>query len=424
MNRGFVLKGDICDSRAGGALNTVQDGYVVCVDGISQGVFHELPEAFTHLPLIDCSHHMIVPGLVDLHTHAPQYAYRALGMDLELLDWLNTYTFPEETRYGDLAYALAQYERIAQDLRRGPNTRCVLFGTVHLPATELLMELMEKTGLITLVGKVNMDRNAPDTLAEKDAQQSLSNTRLWLEHCKGRFTRTGPILSPRFIPSCSDQLMEGLAELQEQEGLPLQSHLSENPKECSWVGELCPASGSYTQAYARFGMIAPGRRTVMAHCVWCKPEEIQLLKESGTFVAHCPQSNANLASGIAPLRTYLREGLSVGLGSDIAGGAHSSIFRAMSDAIQFSKLRWRLTDDSLAPLTVAEAFYLGTRGGGAFFGKVGSFEEGYEMDALVIDDSDLTTPCVRSLEDRLSRIIYLSDERQILHKFVRGERLF
>lgn len=424
MNQGFVLKGDICDSRGENELLTLPGGYVVCMDGVCRGVFAQLPEAYASLPLVDCSGKLILPGLVDLHMHAPQYAYRGLGMDLELLDWLNTYTFPEESRYGDRDYAKAQYAKVASDLRRGPNTRSILFGTVHLPATELLMELLEETGLITMVGKVNMDRNAPQSLAEKDWEQSLSDTRLWLERVEGKFSRTRPILTPRFIPSCTDPLMEGLARLQAERDLPLQSHLSENQKECDWVQALCPISQNYAHAYARQGVIGPGRRTVMAHCVWCTPEETQLLKDSGTFVAHCPQSNTNLASGIAPIRTYLREGVPVGLGSDVAGGANSSIFRAMADAIQVSKLRWRLVDDALEPLTVAEAFFLGTRGGGAFFGKVGSFEEGYEMDALVIDDGALDTPCAQGLEDRLARVVYLPEEAPLLHKFVRGEQLF
>lgn len=142
------------------------------------------------------------------------------------------------------------------------------------------------------------------------------------------------------------------------------------------------------------------------------------------LIAHCPASNTNLSSGIAPVRRFLRDGLRVGLGSDVAGGTHTSIFRAMADAIQVSKLRWRLVDQSLAPLTVSEAFYLGTLGGGAFFGKVGSFAPGYEFDALVIGDTRYTPQEEMDLETRLERTVYLSDERDIQHKFVQGRRLF
>ena len=148
------------------------------------------------------------------------------------------------------------------------------------------------------------------------------------------------------------------------------------------------------------------------------------MKERGVFVAHCAQSNMNLASGAAPVRTYLEQGISMGLGTDMAGGYSISIFRAMTDSIQASKLRWRLLDETKAPLTMEEAFYLGTLGGGAFFGNVGSFEKGYELDAIVIDDSRLLPPHVLSLRERLERVIYLSDERDITDKYVAGVKLF
>ena len=148
------------------------------------------------------------------------------------------------------------------------------------------------------------------------------------------------------------------------------------------------------------------------------------MRDNGVFVAHCPQSNTNLSSGIAPVRTYLDEGIQVGLGTDVAGGVGESIFRAMADAIQVSKLRWRLVDESLKPLTVEEAFYLGTKGGGAFFGKTGSFEPGYELDAVVLNDESLRHPQPLDLKDRLERFIYISDERHIDAKYVAGCQVF
>ena len=135
------------------------------------------------------------------------------------------------------------------------------------------------------------------------------------------------------------------------------------------------------------------------------------MKNNGVFIAHCPQSNMNVSSGIAPVRTFLREGQQVGLGSDVAGGAHLSIFRAMTDAIQCSKLRWRLVDQGDPALTMAEALYLATKGGGTFFGKVGSFEPGYEFDAIVMDDAGLPTTRMCTLAERLERVVYLSDGR-------------
>ena len=188
--------------------------------------------------------------------------------------------------------------------------------------------------------------------------------------------------------------------------------------------ELCPGAKSYGDAYHAFGLFGgPACPTIMAHCVYSEGEEAELLKERNVFIAHCPASNTNLSSGIAPVRRFLRDGLRVGLGSDVAGGTHVSVFRAMADAIQVSKLRWRLVDQSLAPLTVREAFYLGTLGGGAFFGKVGSFAPGYEFDALVIDDARYTPQRRMELKTRLERTVYLSDDRDIRHKFVQGRKI-
>lgn len=419
----FVIKGDICYSSTPEKLTTISNGYVVCIEGIAQGAFETLPEQYARLPLIDHSRKLIIPGLVDLHIHAPQFAFRGIGMDLELLDWLKQHTFPEEARYGDLAYAEDAYKIFVDDLLHGFTTRSSIFATIHRESTLLLMQLLEKSGLVSLVGKVNMDRNSPETLREKSASASLEETTSWLELCES-FQKTRPILTPRFIPSCTDELMRGLSEIQERFSLPVQSHLSENHAEIAWVKQLCPTSKNYADAYARFNLFGENAPTIMAHCVWCTEEELEMIKERNVFVAHCPQSNENLSSGIAPVRSFLERGISVGLGSDVAGGCHTSIFRAMTDAIQVSKLYWRLVDDTKRPLLYQEAFYLGTVGGGAFFGKVGRFEEGYEFDALVIDDTAIATPLELSLEQRLERTLYLAETRHLTEKYVAGERVF
>ena len=218
--------------------------------------------------------------------------------------------------------------------------------------------------------------------------------------------------------------MRKLKEVQKKYDLPVQSHLSENQGEIAWVQELCPESRFYGDAYDQFGLFGGDVKTIMAHCVSSTEEEIELMRERGVYVAHCPESNTNLSSGVAPVRTYLDKGVNVGLGSDVAGGSKESIFYAMAHAVQVSKLRWRLQDTSLKPLTVEEAFYLGTMGGGSFFGKVGSFMEGYEFDALILDDSDIRHPQPLSLKERLERFIYLSDERHIKGKIVAGNRIF
>jgi len=423
MAEKFVLKGNICYSHNARRLECMEQGYLVCEDGKSAGVYKELPQIYAGFPLTDYGDRMIVPGLTDLHIHGPQYPFRGLGMDLELLDWLNTRTFPEEARYSDREYARNAYRIFAEDMKRGGTTRACIFGTLHREATVELMDLMEATGLKTMVGKVNMDRNCPDFLVEESAEASLRETRLWLEEIKGRYSNTQPILTPRFIPTCTDELMEKLKGLQKQYGLPVQSHLSENMGEIAWVKELCPWSECYGDVYDHFGLFGGDVKTIMAHCVWSGEEETERLRERGVYVAHCPQSNTNLSSGIAPVRRYLDQELKVGLGTDVAGGSSASVFRAMADAIQVSKLRWRLQDESLKPLTVTEAFYLGTKGGGSFFGKVGSFEVDYEFDALVLNDSGLRHPQPLNLQERLERFIYLADERHIEAKYVAGKKV-
>ena len=283
------------------------------------------------------------------------------------------------------------------------------------------MELLEKAGLCCYVGKVNMDRNSPDILRET-CEESLAETRQWLLD-SAAFTKSKPMLTPRFTPSCTDELMAGLGELQKEFGVPMQSHLSENLSEIKWVSELCPGTRFYGEAYEQFGLFGGECPTVMAHCVWSGAEERARMKENGVFIAHCPQSNMNVSSGIAPIKSYLLEGQKMGLGSDVAGGAHLSIFRAMTDAIQCSKLRWRLVDQNTPALTMPEVLYLATKGGGAFFGKVGSFEPGYEFDAIVMDDSNLPTTRLCSLPERLERMIYLGDGAPCA-KYVQGQRLF
>ena len=342
-------------------------------------------------------------------------------MDLELLDWLNTHTFPEEAHYADLEYAGRAYDIFANDVRRSATTRAVVFGTMHVEGTELLMDKLEQTGVVSYVGKVNMDRNGGENL-EETTEASATDTRRWLADVEGKYERTMPIITPRFTPSVTDELMAQLADMAREHNLPVQSHLSENPSECGWVKELCPWSECYGDAYDHFGLL--GNRTVMAHCIYSDDREVELLSASGTYVAHCPQSNAQLSSGIAPIRRYMDLGMNVGLGTDVAGGANLSMFRCMSDAVAVSKLRWRLVDDSLAALTTQEALWLATVGGGSFFGKVGSFEEGYEFDALVLDDSAIATPRDLDVWERVERYVYLAEEGgKIARKYVRGREI-
>ena len=425
MNNSFILKGNICHTPLAGELVVRENAWTVCEDGVCRGVFDALPAQYAGLEVVDCGDRLILPGMVDLHTHAPQFAYRGTGMDYELLDWLDYVAFPEEMRYADVAYARRAYGQLADRLKASATTRVVMFGTVHAAATLALMDCMERSGLVSYVGKVNMDRNAPPELTEDHSGGIGADTRRFIEESLSRgYRRTKPIITPRFVPSCTDGLMEALGELRREYGLPVQSHLSENPDEVRLVAELAPRAEFYGDAYDRFGLFGQGGNTVMAHCVYSTPPEVERMKRNGVWVAHCPSSNMNIASGIAPIRRYLEQGLRVGLGSDVAGGTAESMFRAVTDAIQMSKLYWRYIDSKAYPLTFPEAFYLATRGGGSFFGKVGSFEPGCAFDALVLDDSAEPSPRPLSVVNRLERAFYLGlDRGGIVMKFVDGERI-
>ena len=426
----FVLKGHICYSESKNELITRENAYVVCVGGKSKGVFTELPQQYAVLPLKDYSDCLIVPGMIDLHIHAPQYAFRGMCMDLELMDWLNRYTFPEEAKYMELEYAERAYAIFVNALKASATTRAVVFATRHRPATELLMKLMEESGIASYVGKVNMDREAAEVLVEESAAVSASETVQWIEAVKEKYTNTKPILTPRFIPCCSDTLMEHLRQIQMAYGLPVQSHLSESPGEIDFVHFLRPDNAFYGEAYNDYDLFGKNEdnqtdvKTVMAHCVWSTDEEIDLMRKNGVFVAHCPASNMNLSSGIAPIRKYLDLGMNIGLGTDVAGGHSDSIFRAITDAIQVSKMYWRYVDQTMKPITFPEAFYMATLGGGAFFGAVGSFAEGYAFDAVVLDDTALVHPQELSVSERLERAVYLGlDTHGIRAKYVNGEKI-
>lgn len=336
----FILKGDICYSISLNEMITMEGAYAVCVDGKSRGVYKTVPEEYRSLPIYDYGRRIIIPGMVDLHIHAPQYAFRGTGMD---------------------------------------------------------MELMEDSGIVSLVGKVNMDREAPESLCEPSADYSAFDTFGWINSVNGKYKNTKPILTPRFIPCCTPELLEQLREIQNAYDLPVQSHLSEDPGEIEWVRQHCPDALFYGDAYDGYGL----------------------------FVAHCPASNVNLSSGIAPVRKYIDEGLKIGIGSDVAGGHTESMLQAVCHAVQASKMYWRLEDRNMKPLSFDEAFYLGTKGGGEFFGKVGSFEGGYDFSAVILDDSYIPYPGELTLHDRLERAAYLSlDMVGLCAKYVAGRKLF
>ncbi len=391
----------------------VDNGRVVDVSSSADTFGQQVEE------VIDYGDRLLIPAMNDMHVHAGQYRNQGISMDLELLEWLNRYTFPEESKFSDTRYARRMYSRFVHDLWRYGTMRTATFATTHLESTRLLMELFREAGMGAMVGKVNMDRNAIDPLLETVDEAVASNKAL-IDEWNDPDGLVRPIITPRFIPSCTPAMLRACGEQAQNYQVPVQSHLSENPSEIALVRELEPESRFYGDAYDRYGLFGQ-TPTIMAHCVFSEGEEMELMSRRNVMVAHCPTSNLNLKTGIAPIRAFLDRGIKVGLGSDISGGHDMSIMRMMVYAIQVSKVYNQKYKNNRF-LSLSEAFWIATKSAGSFFGRVGSFEPGYEFDALVIDDSDLNHSNY-TLTQRLERFIYIGDDRHIAVRFCRGREI-
>ena len=415
-----IYRANILHTPTPDAFQVLERGYVIVSDeGRVERLCPTLPDDLRGVPVTDFGDRLLIPAMNDLHVHAPQYRNMSLAMDLELLPWLNTYTFPEERRFADITYAGHIYRRFVHELWMQGTMRSAVYATIHPEATLLLADLFTEAGLGAYVGLVGMDRNSPDYLSNT-TEEVVEGTRRLVEHLRAN-PLVHPIITPRFVPSCSDTMLHRLGQLAEELQLPVQSHLSENMSEIEWVRSLCPDASSYGDAYYRHGLFGQ-TPTLMAHCCYTEGEELELMKRNGVYVVHCPMSNSNLSSGIAPVRTFMEQGMRVALGTDVSAGHNMSMLRVMQYAIQVSKLRYAESKGRCRFLSLSEVFYLATKGGGSFFGHVGSFEPGYDFDALVVDDSYLNFDNY-TVEQRLERYIYLGDDRDIRVRFCAGREL-
>jgi guanine deaminase len=433
--------------EADGGLLVGEDGRIHAA-----GAFLEVAAKHPGFEAQDLRPHWILPGLVDLHAHLPQY--QAVACDgLELLPWLEAHIFPAETRFADPSHARKVARRYLHDALSLGTTTAVLYGTVHAAATESIFQEAERCGIRAVIGKTMMDRHSPRTL-EEGTEASLRESEILCEAWNGRdHGRLGYAFTPRFAPSCTPELMEGAGQLASKHGAFVQTHLSENLQELAWVKSLFPEASSYTDVYRRFGLLGP--RTLLAHGIHLAKREREILLESGTSLVHCPSSNAFLQNGIMPLHSWLSEGLSVGLGTDVGAGPSLSLFKEMAQACTASKLRragqqvqaariWDLEEFNeaqkltlcdaldLGPdpsLNAVGAFFLATRGGAAALGwedRVGGLEAGMEADFLVVDVRR-SDPLGEVPEDPalvLARLIYRSDAQMVRQAYVRGRRCF
>ncbi|KAI9645264.1 hypothetical protein NHQ30_005999 [Ciborinia camelliae] len=335
------------------------------------------------------------------HIHAPQYPNSGLFGSSTLLNWLNTYTFPLESSLSSLPKAHAIYSRVIQRTLSHGTTTAAYYATIHVEATNLLADLCLQYGQRALIGRCCMDSSSganPSYYRDENAAQSLSRTRECVEHCEeidpSRDLVTA-ILTPRFAPSCTGQLMTSLGKLARERNLPIQTHISENRSEIAWVKELFPDCESYAHVYDKYGCLTPD--TILAHAVHITEDEANLIRERGSGISHCPVSNSALTSGMARVRWMLDRGLNVGLGTDVSGGFSSSVLVAAREASCVSRCvaagmggpsaEGNRKGEERDTLSVEEVLYLATRGGAKVVGmedKIGSFEVGKQWDAQLV----------------------------------------
>jgi len=341
---------------------------------------------------------VLLPGFVDLHVHAPQYAQLGRGLDVPLEVWLHRYTFPLEAKYADTAFAARVYRRLVDDLLANGTTTALYFATAHVEATNLLAGICLERGQRALVGKVAMDDpdGCPAYYRDASPEAAVEGTHAVIEYIRAMpgngDGRVLPVVTPRFIPACTDAALQGLGDLARRCGCRVQTHVSES----DWAHGHVLARHGMTDAASldRFGLLTEGG--VLAHANFLTPADMDLLAARGTAVAHCPVSNAYFAGAVLPLKAALEKGVRIGLGTDISGGPIATILDAMRGAVMASRMLESGVDPDLAPgsrsrhagarIDFRDAFHLATAGGGAALGlPVGRFEPGCPFDAVAVD---------------------------------------
>ncbi|KAL4220568.1 hypothetical protein ACF0H5_020966 [Mactra antiquata] len=371
----------------------------------------------------------MIPGFIDTHIHAPQYPNAGKGLDKGLLEWLETYTFPVESKFKDLKYAASAYRKaVNRVLCNGTTTACY-YATIDTDATLLLCDIINDLGQRALVGKVNMNINSPDYYVEASVEESINETRRYIEAVKSRkYTTIQPIITPRFAIACCKTLMKKLGDLAEEHNLPIQTHLCETKDEVSFVNKLFPDYDSYADVYDKTGLLT--EKTVLAHCVHLTQPEIDLIKNRKCGVSHCPNSNLSLRSGLLDARNLLQQDIKMGLGTDVSGGYHPSILDAMRVTLHVSNTQSLLKQNGYTPLNMKEAFSLATLGGAKVLSMedvLGNFEVGKYFDALLIDpcsehsvldifDDDIANDC-------FEKFMFTGDDRNISRIFIGGKEV-
>jgi len=372
-------------------------------------------------------HQFIMPGLIDTHIHASQFPNAGLALDLTLLDWLERYTFPTEAGLKCTNRAKEVYSRcVKATLASGTTTACY-FATIHTDSTQVLGEVCVALGQRAWVGKVCMDRNCPDIYGESSTSESLSEAEASVAGLQAlNSPLVNPIVTPRFVPTCSRKLLQDLGALASSKGLHIQTHLSENKREVEWVKQLEPDCKHYTEVYKKSGLL--GSRTILAHCVHLTDEEVEMVQSTGSGISHCPNSNFSLKSGVCNVQRLRRAGVKVGLGTDCSGGFSPSLLDAMRQAVVASNVV-HFTGEEETPLSFSDALYLATRGSAKVLareGELGLLEGEAVADFLLVDMNGHENTRLfghESPEDIVHKFVFLSDDRNIKEVWVNGQKV-
>jgi guanine deaminase len=415
----FTPVGDPFHSSVETATRFFDDGYLA-IDGsriAGTGPWDEHPEG----EVVDLGRKtLLTPGFVDTHLHAPQLEMIG-SYGGHLLEWLNRYTFPTEAKFSDPGHARKVAQALFEELPRNGTLCALIFSTIHRQATSIFFEEAERRGFRAIVGKTMMDRNAPEALIE-EADEAYENSRALIREWHGRGLLRYAV-TPRFAPTSTPELLDVAGRLvREHEGVYVQTHISENLHEVAWVRELFPEA-EYADVYDAYGLLT--ERTVLAHGVHLTEEELDLLARRGARIAHCPNSNLFLGSGLFPLHHVLGSGVRVGLGTDIGAGTTPSMFNAMADAYKVQQVQ----GVSLNPF---QLWYLATLGGARVLsleGESGSLERGKSADFVALDLEATPLLALRSrraagIEDLLAALIFMGDDRAVSAAWIAGREVW
>ena len=382
-----IFKAVIMNPLASNRVNSYAPGFLVIAGEKVDALTRTDPRpALPSAEFIDLGKKMIVPGFVDTHVHLPQFAIMGIGSG-ELLEWLNTYTYPEETKFADPEYAAAIAQKFFDALIAQGTTTAVIYSSVHEQATDIAFAAAHARRLRAFIGKTMMDRNSPPALLEETGASIDQSIRLFEKWDGADEGRLRYVFTPRFAGSCSMELMRRVGQFARERNAYVQTHLSENVDEVKLIRNLFPDCPSYAAVYESAGLLS--ERCIMAHCIHLSPDEIALLSRTRTNVAFCPYSNRTLRSGTMPYTKLRDAGLIISLATDVAGGPSLSMLEQMKEAMAAAGIAW------------PEALYIATLGGAKVLGlsdRIGNFEPGKDADFVVIDQDAVERVYIRGKE--------------------------